>query len=73
MTSPLPSYNEIALYIPYIHHDELDQVLQNIQLEEPDWAGGNSNKNNNSRTTNPSQVHLFTAVESPTDKGRNVV
>ena len=52
----------------YIHNDELDQLLQEVQLKEPDWYGGNGINNNNATIMNLSQVQLFLAVGSPTDK-----
>ena len=44
--------------------DELDQLLQKAQLEEPDSEDGN----NNDSGMIPSQVPLFAAVGSPTDQ-----
>ena len=47
--------------------DELDQLLQKVQLEEPDSEdGGNSNNNDSGMIA--SQVPLFAAVGSPTDQ-----
>ena len=84
---PLPPHNEMELYTPYmyINDDELNWLLQNLQLEEPDSDGGNSNNNNNASFLNLPYVQLFTVVGScmhelfsrtglaPENKGRNWV
>ena len=46
--------------------DELDELLQRVQLDEPDLDGGNNNEADDSEL-NLSQVPLFAAVGSPTD------
>ena len=51
-------------------NDELDQLLQKVQLEEPDLEDG-SNSNNNENGMIPSHVPLFAAVRSPTDQPLN--
>ena len=51
-----------------LYNDELDQLVQKVQLEEPDSDGGNSNNvNNNASIMNLSQVQLFTPDGSPTN------
>ena len=67
MTHPPIPHNKIALYIPYIYDDELDQLLQKVQLEEPDSYGGKGN-NNNAGIMNLSRVQLFAGVGSPADE-----
>ena len=47
--------------------DELDQLLQKVQLKEPD-SDDCSNSVNNDSCVIPSQVPLFAAVGSPTDQ-----
>ena len=46
------------------HNDKLDQLLNNLQLVEPETDSNGSNDNNSS--VNASQVPLFVTVRPPT-------
>ena len=46
----------------HIRDEELDQLLQDTQLEEPDSDGGNGNSNNNASIVNPFQVLLYSLL-----------
>ena len=53
--------SEVNMFVADDDNDELDQLLEKVQLEEPDSNGGNSDDNN-------SQILLFAAVKSPTEE-----
>ena len=57
--------SEVNVFMTDDDDDELDQLLEKVQLEEPDSNGGNSEDNSNLIL---SQVQLFTAVGSPTEE-----
>ena len=61
--------SEVDVFITNDDDDELDQLLERVQLEEPDSDGGNSEDNSSSFI--PSQVQLFAAVGSPTEEPRS--
>ena len=50
------------------HDDELDQLLKNLQLVEPESDGGNVNCNT---LHDDSQASLFETVGPPTDEAHN--
>ena len=47
------------------HDDQLDQLLENVQLVEPESDSGNVNNNT---LHDGSQVSLFKTVRPPTDE-----
>ena len=52
--------------------DELDQLFQKVQLEEPDSDGGiRDNSDDNDSNVVSTQVLFFAAVGSPTDEPLN--
>ena len=60
--------SEENVFITDDDDDELDQLLERVQLEEPDSDGGNSEDNS---SLIPSQVQLFAAVRSSTEEPRS--
>ena len=50
------------------HDNELDQLLKNVQLVEPEPDGGNVNNNT---LHDDSQASLFETVRPPTEEAHN--
>ena len=59
---------EVNVFMMDNDDDELDQLLERVQLEEPDSDGGSSEDNSSLIL---SQVQLFAAVGSPTEEPRS--
>ena len=59
---------EIPCSLLHVHDDELDQLLKNVQLVEPESDDGNVNNNT---LHDDSQALLFETVGPPTDEAPN--